>query len=216
MKGEGRKVSDTTQPYDNVLQNRPQDSEDEDINNQDGEDQGDADEENKKEAGEDVSANDDEDTDRDGNDNDDHDDNDDHGDNDDNDTDRGDDDERDKDKGEEERGYTDDGSQAAQGNDNGDKFVTTSKVRATRLGLCTYNIPWVKNPSRLKKARAIISKFYRPQEFRTQLDFLFSWTGQINITEREFEGLCRIVGGYLPIDMGDQRDLEFTVGTPTI
>ena len=67
-----------------------------------------------------------------------------------------------------------------------------------------------------KKSNQIIAQSTKRREARTPIQFVFEWQGENNGTRREFEGLMRIVAGYVPIDLLDAAESGKLVRTCVI
>jgi hypothetical protein len=55
----------------------------------------------------------------------------------------------------------------------------------------------------LKNCVKLVGHVHKLPASRTPLDFIFNWVGEANVTTREYNGLKRIVAGYVPVDFDD-------------
>jgi hypothetical protein len=55
------------------------------------------------------------------------------------------------------------------------------------------------------KVTALLNAFNTPPLARTSMDFVFTWQGESDADKRFFEGLMRIVAGYVPVDVQDEQ-----------
>jgi hypothetical protein len=60
--------------------------------------------------------------------------------------------------------------------------------------------------SQIKKSNQIVAQNLKRPEERTPIEFIFEWQGENNGTRREFEGLMRIVLGYVPVDLSNAAE----------
>jgi hypothetical protein len=62
--------------------------------------------------------------------------------------------------------------------------------------------------NRLNQAKKILSGFDKFSASRTPLEVIFEGMDRKNGTQREFDGLVRMVMGYVPLDFDDRDDLR--------